>query len=126
LRPCLLVFPWNSFPLLKLVYIFGSLGLGSKHARRLAMPPVRPLEVPALLLRRSSESRPLAVGPDDYDVVGKDAEVIGRIVRTASGPAGKPWMWSITTRQDSVGPVLGYEASREAAMEKFAKSWHRE
>ena len=58
-------------------------------------------------------------------VVRKDAETIGRIVRTASGPAGKPWMWSITTRQDSVGPVLGYEASREAAMEKFAKSWHR-
>jgi hypothetical protein len=90
------------------------------------MPPVRPLEIPSLLLRRASESRPLAVGPDDYDVVGKDAEVIGRVVRTASGPAGKPWMWSIATRQDSEGLVLGYEATREAAMQAFAKSWRRE
>ena len=75
-------------PLLKLVNIFGSLGLGSNHARRLAMPPVRPLEVPALLLRRSSESWAFRTGPDDYDVVGKDADVVGRVVRTASGPAG--------------------------------------
>ncbi len=37
-------------------------------------------------------------------VVRKDAEAIGRIVRTASGPAGKPWMWSILTRQDSEAP----------------------
>jgi hypothetical protein len=84
------------------------------------MPPVRPLAVPALLLRRASESRPLAVGPDDYDVIGKDGEVIGRIVRTAADPAGKPWMWSIATRQDGEGPVLGYEVTREAAMQAFA------
>jgi hypothetical protein len=91
------------------------------------MPPVRPLEVPALLLRRASESRPLAVGPDDYDVIGKDAEVIGRIVRTATGPAGKPWMWSVATRlRDSEGPVLGYEATRDAALQAFARSSHRE
>ena len=30
-RPCLLMFPWNSVPLLKLMYIFGSLGVGPKH-----------------------------------------------------------------------------------------------
>ena len=58
------------------------------------MPPVRPLEIPSLPLRRASESRPLAVGPDDYDVIEKDGEVIGRIVKTATGSAGKPWMWS--------------------------------
>jgi hypothetical protein len=38
------------------------------------MPTVRPLAVPALLLRRSSESRPLAVALDAYDVIGKEAE----------------------------------------------------
>jgi hypothetical protein len=32
-------------------------------------------------------------------------------------------MWSLATRQDGDGPVLGYEATREAAMEAFAKSW---
>ena len=90
------------------------------------MPPVRPLEIPSLLLRRASENRPLAVGPDDYDVIGKDGEVIGRIVRTATGPAGKPWMWSIAARQDSEAPVLGYDATREAAMRAFAKAWHGE
>ena len=89
------------------------------------MPPVRPLEIPSLLLRRASENRPLAVGPDDYDVIGKDGEVIGRIVRTATGPAAKPWMWSIATRQDGEGPVLGYEPSRETAMQAFAKAWQR-
>ena len=88
------------------------------------MPPVRPLEVPSFLLRRSSESRPLAVGPDDYDVIGKDGEIIGRIVRTATGPAGKAWMWSVATRRNGEGPVLGYEATREAAMQAFAKAWH--
>ena len=47
-----------------------------------AMPPVRPFEVPDRLLRRASEGRPPAVGPEDYDVIGKDGEVIGRIART--------------------------------------------
>ena len=65
------------------------------------------------------------MGPDDYDVIGKDGEVTGRIVRTATGPAGKPWMWSIATRHDGQGPVLGYEPTREAAMEAFAKAWQR-
>jgi hypothetical protein len=87
------------------------------------MPPVRPLEIPSLLLRRASESRPLAVGPDDYDVVGKDREVIGRIVRTATGAPGTTWMWSIATSRNGEGPVLGYEPTREAAMEALAKAW---
>ena len=65
------------------------------------------------------------MGPDDYDVIGKDGEIIGRIVRTATGPADKAWMWSIATRQDGEGPVLGYEPAREAAMEAFAKAWQR-
>jgi hypothetical protein len=65
------------------------------------------------------------VGPDDYDVTGKDGEVIGRIVRTATGTAGKPWMWSIATRRDGEGPVLGYEATRDAAMQSLEKAWLR-
>jgi hypothetical protein len=87
------------------------------------MPPVRPLEIPSLLLRRASERRPPATGPDDYDVIGSDGEIVGRIVRNGTGPAGMPWMWSLAARRDGEGPVLGYEATREAAMEAFAKSW---
>jgi hypothetical protein len=49
---------------------------------------------------------------------------VGRIVRTATGPAGKAWMWALATRRrGGEVPVLGYEATREAAMEAFAKSW---
>jgi hypothetical protein len=87
------------------------------------MPPLRPRHIPALLLRRASESRPPATGAEDYDVIGKDGEVVGRIMKTGTGPAGMPWMWSLAARRDGEGPVLGYEATREAAMEAFAKSW---
>jgi hypothetical protein len=86
------------------------------------MPPVRQLEVPALLLRRASESRPPAVGPEDYDVIGVDGEIVGRIVRVGAGSAGTSWMWSVATQRDGEGPVLGYEATRDAAMQAFAQS----
>jgi hypothetical protein len=90
------------------------------------MPPVRPFEVPALLLRRASESRPPAVGPEDYDVIGKDGEVIGRIMRAATGPAGKTLMWSLATRRDVEGPSSAMKPramppcrrSREAGIER--------
>jgi hypothetical protein len=88
------------------------------------MPPVRSLELPALLLRRASEERPPATGPEDYDVIGVDGEVVGRIVRTGTGPPGMPWLWSLATGRDGEGPVLGYEATRDAAMEAFARVWH--
>jgi hypothetical protein len=65
------------------------------------------------------------VGPDDYDVIGKDGEVIGRIVRTTPGPSGKTWMWSLATRRYGEGSVLGYEVIREAALRAFAESWRQ-
>jgi hypothetical protein len=88
------------------------------------MPPVRQLEVPALLLRRASEkSRPPAAGPEDFDVIGVDGEIVGRIVKVGAGSAGTSWMWFVAIQRDGEGPVLGYKATREAAMEAFAKSW---
>jgi hypothetical protein len=45
------------------------------------MPPVRPLIIPGLRLRRASESRAPEQGPDDYDVINNDGEVVGSIVR---------------------------------------------
>ena len=41
---------------------------------RALMPPLRPRHIPALLLRRASESRPPATGSEDYDVIGKDGK----------------------------------------------------
>jgi hypothetical protein len=78
-----------------------------------------------LLLRRISEPRPGAEGQDDYDVIGDVSGghglVIGRIFRATTAPVGTPWMWRLTCgeREDD-----GYEATREAAMQAFARSWH--
>ena len=45
----------------------------------------------------------------------------------ADTPAGKPWMWTLAYGQDEGRtPTHGYEPTREAAMEAFARSWNRE
>jgi hypothetical protein len=76
-----------------------------------------------LLLRKISEPRPGAEGQDDYDVIGDVSGghglVIGRIFRATTAPAGTPWKWRLTCgeREDD-----GYETTREAAMQAFARS----
>jgi hypothetical protein len=38
-----------------------------------------------------------------------------------------PWMWSLAYCQDDDRtPTLGYEPTREAALQAFAKSWNRD
>ena len=68
-----------------------------------------------------------AQGDDDYDVIGTDGMVIGRIFKATTSPAGTPWMWTLAygDHEDRT-PTHGYEATREAAMQAFARSWHRE
>jgi hypothetical protein len=49
----------------------------------------------ALLLKPASASRPSGEwGEDDYDVL-EDGAVVGRIVKAAAVPVGKPWMWTV-------------------------------
>jgi hypothetical protein len=80
-----------------------------------------------LLLRRVSANRARAQGPDDYDVIGGDGMVIGRIFRATTSPVGTPWIWNLAYGQhEDHTPTHGYEATREAAMQAFARSWHRE
>jgi hypothetical protein len=80
-----------------------------------------------LLLRRASESRPGADGLDDYDVIGVDGLVIGRIFKANRFPNGKPWQWTLTYgHHEDRSPTHGYEPTREAAMQAFARSWRRE
>jgi hypothetical protein len=80
-----------------------------------------------LLLRRAWESRPGAVGRDDYDVIVDDGFVIGRIFKATASPAGKPWRWTLAYGQrENRTPTHGYEATREAAIQAFAKSWWRQ
>ena len=80
-----------------------------------------------LVLRRILPSRPAAQDEDDYDVIGPDGAVIGRIFKAISSPAGTSWAWTLAYGyQEDRTPTHGYEATREAAMQAFARSWHRE
>jgi hypothetical protein len=53
------------------------------------------------------------------------ADGIGRIFHAAASPVGSPWMWTLIFDYHE-GRTHGYEATREAAMAAFAKSWRRE
>ena len=45
----------------------------------------------------------------------------------AAAPEGMPWMWTLGFGyHEDRTPTHGYEATREAAMAAFAKSWRRE
>ena len=69
--------------------------------------------MPDLLLKRAAAS------PGEvYDVICED-RIVGRIMLSAD--AQFPWIWTLT-----YGLPRGYEPTREAAMQAFAKSWHRE
>jgi hypothetical protein len=55
------------------------------------------------------------------------ADGIGRIFHAAASPVGSPWMWTlIFDYHEGRSPKYGYEATREAAMAAFAKSWRRD
>jgi hypothetical protein len=80
-----------------------------------------------LLLKRAALSRPSGEwNHDEYDVLAT-SEVVGRIFRANAAPVGSPWMWTLIFPHHE-GRTLkhGYAATREAAMEAFAKSWRRE
>jgi hypothetical protein len=56
-----------------------------------------------------------------------DGAVVGRIFRANAVPVGSPWMWTLAFgHHEDRTPTHGYEATREAAMSAFAKSWRRE
>jgi hypothetical protein len=76
-----------------------------------------------LLLRKAQAGRADAQGDYDYDVIGTDGTVIGRIFVATTSPTGTPWMWAIAygDHEDRT-PTHGYEATRQAAMRAFARS----
>jgi hypothetical protein len=77
--------------------------------------------VDQLILKRASASR----SDDNYDVLA-DGVLVGRIFKVRLG-GRTPWMWTPAEGQhDDRTPTHGYEATREAAMAAFAKSWRRD
>jgi hypothetical protein len=67
-----------------------------------------------------------ARGPNDYEVIAGDW-IVGRIVLSDVSPAERPWMWSLDHEfYQGREQTHGYEATREDAMQAFARSWHRE
>ena len=80
-----------------------------------------------LVLKRASASRLSGeLSDDDYDVLA-DGVVVGRIMKAAVAPVGTPWLWTLAYgHHEDRTPIYGYEATREAAMAAFAKSWRRE
>jgi hypothetical protein len=75
-----------------------------------------------LILKRGDPSR----REDDYDVL-ENGVVVGRIFKVpAAAPEGRPWMWASGHGDDIKRAAHGYEATREAAMAAFAKSWRRD
>jgi hypothetical protein len=83
----------------------------------------RPAEMPLTLKRV-----PLGLdqSQEDYDVLA-DGVVVGRIFLSAAALERRQWMWTLGygLHEDRT-PTQGYEATREAAMAAFAKSWRRE
>jgi hypothetical protein len=73
-----------------------------------------------LVLKRA----PIGWDQDDYDVV-EDGVVVGRIFKAPLAPEDRPWMWTIGHNRQVRRAAHGYEATREAAMAAFAKSWRR-
>jgi len=82
--------------------------------------------VTSLILKRATASRPSGEwGEDDYDVF-EDSTVVGRIVKAAAAPVGKPCMWTVLFgHHEDRTPTHGYAETREGAMAAFAKSWRR-
>jgi hypothetical protein len=80
-----------------------------------------------LLLKRAATSRSGGEwNEDDYDVLA-DGDVVGRIYKANAAPVRKAWMWTLAFwHHEDRTPTHGYEATLEAAMAAFAKSWRRE
>jgi hypothetical protein len=92
-----------------------------------AAPGLRAFPEWQVILKRASASRPSGEwNDDDHDVLANGA-VVGRIVKANAAPIGTPWMWTFAFghHEDRI-PTHGYDATRDAAMAAFAKSWRRQ
>jgi len=63
----------------------------------------------------------------DRSSVLAEGQVVGHIRLSDAAPMATPWMWTLSYGfHEDRTPMHGYEPTREAAMQAFARSWHRE
>ena len=75
-----------------------------------------------LTLERATDGR-----ENHYEVLDEARNVVGHIVLSDAAPPEMPWIWSVASgHHTGRKSTHGYEATREAAMEAFARVWHRE
>src|SRR5262245_55777210 len=101
--------------------------LPSVRSRCSARPMGGGADMDPLVLKRAALSRSSGRwNDDDFDVL-VGGKVVGRIYKASAAPVGSPWMWTLAFgHHEDRTPTHGYEATREAAMAAFAKSWRRE
>ena len=79
-----------------------------------------------LILKRASASRLSGEWSDDHYGVLEDGVIVGGTFLVPVAPEGRLWMWASGHNGDIARAAHGYEATREAAMAAFAKSWRRQ
>jgi hypothetical protein len=90
--------------------------VGDRHLAR------REAALTQLILKRA----PVGDNPGDYSVL-ENGIVVGGIFLAPAAPAGRPWMWASGYSVATIKRAAhGYEATREAAMAAFARSWRRQ
>jgi hypothetical protein len=74
-----------------------------------------------LLLKRSGRRL-----EGHYDFIA-GTSVIGRIMLFPTAPTERPGVWTVAPGYEKGRTQThGYEATKEAALEAFARSWHRQ
>ena len=63
---------------------------------------------------------PDALPPDDYDLIGNEREIVGRIARACITPADTPWMWSLLTASNHAQQI---PRRRDEAMQAAAAAF---
>jgi hypothetical protein len=74
-----------------------------------------------LSLKRSGRRR-----QDHYDVIANGV-VVSRVMLFTTTPTARPWVWTVAPGyEEDRSHMHGYEATKEAALEAFAKAWQGE
>jgi hypothetical protein len=58
--------------------------------------------------------------------VFEDGVIVGRIFKPPIAAGDRPWMWASGHNGNHRRAAYGYEPTREAAMQAFARSWRRQ